>query len=253
MDASFVTASEMSSQANTLRGKATVPPVPVPVAIPPPTVMIESPQPTVTPTTASMLGDTSADTQTPTPTTSTIAARRASIVSHTQTVSVSPPGPVLSLSPTARPFSLLMGASSPTAEDGGGDTDEEDEFFDAIEANTLPNLVITKSLIQPAPAQFFLSREVYAGYLKLRDRLSISSDDRPPMSLWAVLKNSIGKDLTKISFPVFFNEPTLQNGGPQQQQKVNSGLGGFGGNGYGLAIQAGTGLSGWAEEEIPAQ
>ena len=49
---------------------------------------------------------------------------------------------------------------------------------------------------------------MYAGYLRLRDRLSISSDDRPPMSLWAVLKNSIGKDLTKISFPVFFNEPT---------------------------------------------
>ena len=112
----------------------------------------------------------------------------------------------------ARPFSLIMGnapsAGSALAQDDEGDTDEEDEFFDAIEANTLPNLVITKSLIQPAPAQFFLSREVYAGYLKLRDRLSISSDDRPPMSLWAVLKNSIGKDLTKISFPVFFNEPT---------------------------------------------
>ncbi|KAI0715440.1 Oxysterol-binding protein-domain-containing protein [Earliella scabrosa] len=112
----------------------------------------------------------------------------------------------------AHPFSLIMGnapsAGSALAQDNEGDTDEEDEFFDAIEANTLPNLVITKSLIQPAPAQFFLSREVYAGYLKLRDRLSISSDDRPPTSLWAVLKNSIGKDLTEISFPVFFNEPT---------------------------------------------
>ncbi|TFK84172.1 hypothetical protein K466DRAFT_497061 [Polyporus arcularius HHB13444] len=93
-------------------------------------------------------------------------------------------------------------------DDEMGDTDEEDEFFDAIESNTLPNLVITQSLIQPSPAQQFLSREVYAAYLKLRDRLSITSDDRPPMSLWAVLKNSIGKDLTKISFPVFFNEPT---------------------------------------------
>lgn len=29
-----------------------------------------------------------------------------------------------------------------------------------------------------------------------------------PASLWAILKGSIGKDLTKISFPVFFNEPT---------------------------------------------
>ena len=100
------------------------------------------------------------------------------------------------------------GGDTSAVEEETGDTDEEDEFFDAIESNTLPNLVITRSLIQPSPGVMFLSREVYAGYLKLRDRLSISSDDRPPMSLWAVLKNSIGKDLTKISFPVFFNEPT---------------------------------------------
>ena len=98
-------------------------------------------------------------------------------------------------------------SNGPDSEDDY-DTDEEDEFFDAIESNTLPNLVITQSLIQPSPSQQFLSREVYAAYLKLRDHLAISSDDRPPMSLWAVLKNSIGKDLTKISFPVFFNEPT---------------------------------------------
>ncbi|EJF58501.1 Oxysterol-binding protein-domain-containing protein [Dichomitus squalens] len=119
-------------------------------------------------------------------------------------------------SPGARPFSLIKGATLPgtqgVADEGDeGETDEEDEFFDAIESNTLPNLVITRSLIQPQAnreAAFVLSREVYAAYLKLRDRLSISSDDRPPMSLWAVLKNSIGKDLTKISFPVFFNEPT---------------------------------------------
>ncbi|KAI0757752.1 Oxysterol-binding protein-domain-containing protein [Daedaleopsis nitida] len=111
-----------------------------------------------------------------------------------------------------RPFSLIMAgapaAGSAVVDEEAGDTDEEDEFFDAIEANTLPNLVITQSLIQPGSAQFYISREVYAGYVKLRDRLAISSDDRPPMSLWAVLKNSIGKDLTKISFPVFFNEPT---------------------------------------------
>ena len=73
----------------------------------------------------------------------------------------------------------------------------------------LPNLVITQSLMRPASqGEFFISCKVYAVYLKLRERLAITSDDRPPMSLWAVLKNSIGKDLTKISFPVFFNEPT---------------------------------------------
>ncbi|KAI0770918.1 hypothetical protein BD413DRAFT_678945 [Trametes elegans] len=117
--------------------------------------------------------------------------------------------PSPSLSATARSFGLIKSPGTVMSEeDEEALTDEEDEFFDAIEANTLPNLVITKSLIQPGGTEFYISREVYKGYLKLRDRLSITSDDRPPMSLWAVLKNSIGKDLTKISFPVFFNEPT---------------------------------------------
>lgn len=76
---------------------------------------------------------------------------------------------------SSRPFSLIMGGASNAglALDDDGDTDEEDEFFDAIEANTLPNLLITQSFIRPNSVQFNLSREVYAGYLKLRDRLSI--------------------------------------------------------------------------------
>ena len=139
------------------------------------------------------------------------------VPSPAATISARAPGRRPSFGTVGRPFSLIMGpgaAPSVVAEGGdldedAGDTDEEDEFFDAIESNTLPNLVITRSLlIEPRVSAVFLSRDVYAGYLKLRDRLAISSDDRPPMSLWAVLKNSIGKDLTKISFPVFFNEPT---------------------------------------------
>ncbi|EIW65347.1 uncharacterized protein TRAVEDRAFT_111458 [Trametes versicolor FP-101664 SS1] len=106
-------------------------------------------------------------------------------------------------------LSLIKGGGKVLGDDDDeAYTDEEDEFFDAIESNTLPNLVITQSLMHPGGTEFYISREMYKGYLKLRDRLAISSDDRPPMSLWAVLKNSIGKDLTKISFPVFFNEPT---------------------------------------------
>ena len=41
----------------------------------------------------------------------------------------------------------------------------------------------------------------------MRSRLGLSKE-RPSASLWSVLKHSIGKDLTRISFPVFFNEPT---------------------------------------------
>jgi hypothetical protein len=91
------------------------------------------------------------------------------------------------------------------------DTDEEDEFFDAIETGTLPNLVIPKSF-EPNQSELTLPDKIdaglYAGYANFRTRLNISADNRPSTSLWSVLKHSIGKDLTKISFPVFFNEPT---------------------------------------------
>jgi oxysterol-binding protein 1 len=91
------------------------------------------------------------------------------------------------------------------------DTDEEDEFYDAIEANNLPNLDVHAFLASPGHSEHTLPTaiaEPYAGYKNLRDRLPIGSDNRPSTSLWSVLKHSIGKDLTKISFPVFFNEPT---------------------------------------------
>lgn len=94
----------------------------------------------------------------------------------------------------------------------GVDTDEEDEFFDAIEFNNLPNLIVSGSLtssVSAAAVQVLSAKPTpYQGYAVLRDRLPIKSDDRPSTSLWQVLKGSIGKDLTKISFPVYFNEPT---------------------------------------------
>jgi len=110
-----------------------------------------------------------------------------------------------------RRFSLILKPpTSDQEEDVEVDTDDEDEFFDAIESNTLPNLVVNENLtgktVRELPPTTNL--EQYESYKHLRPRLAITSDDRPPMSLWAVLKNSIGKDLTKISFPVFFNEPT---------------------------------------------
>ncbi|WFD00762.1 hypothetical protein MYAM1_003514 [Malassezia yamatoensis] len=45
-------------------------------------------------------------------------------------------------------------------------------------------------------------------YEHLRRELPIKKDERPSMSLWSILKKNIGKDLTKIAFPVAFNEPT---------------------------------------------
>lgn len=88
--------------------------------------------------------------------------------------------------------------------------DSDDEFFDAIESGAISNLPSYASIF-PRPSVILppsLDPQVYQGYAHLRERLPIGSDNRPPVSLWAVLKGSIGKDLTKISFPVFFNEPT---------------------------------------------
>ena len=104
----------------------------------------------------------------------------------------------------------IAGIARPSQEDEGIDTDEEDEFFDAIESNALPNLVVHEALA--GPSQPLLPKDIdksrYEGYRILRKELDLKSDNRPPTSLWSVLKHSIGKDLTKISFPVFFNEPT---------------------------------------------
>lgn len=87
------------------------------------------------------------------------------------------------------------------------DDDDEDDFFDAVEEGTLPvtqEITETEKKHDP-PVEDFTP---YEPYRELRDGMPISDDKRPPISLWSVLKNSIGKDLTKISFPVMFNEPT---------------------------------------------
>lgn len=111
------------------------------------------------------------------------------------------------------------------------DTDEEDEeidvFFDAIDAGTLP-MVVSPALQVHEEKFLELGKAQYSGYATVRQRLDLDADNRPPTSLWSILKSSIGKgtssgllfprlpgklyhsitDLTKISFPVFFNEPT---------------------------------------------
>ncbi len=50
----------------------------------------------------------------------------------------------------------------------------------------------------------------YLGYPdNIRVRLPLDQKSlRPEISLWSILKNSIGKDLSKITLPVYFNEPT---------------------------------------------
>ncbi|EGF99292.1 uncharacterized protein MELLADRAFT_45770 [Melampsora larici-populina 98AG31] len=89
------------------------------------------------------------------------------------------------------------------------DDDDDDEFFEAIETGAIavePMAVSKASLDTNRVSELDIS-VICKGYETKRKTLPIKADDRPSVSLWGVLKNSIGKDLTKISFPVTFNEP----------------------------------------------
>lgn len=167
---------------------------------PQPAVKVESPQPT--PATINTIKAIRAESSSSSPPATTPPATHSSLTSRTSyisnkalTAALTAPGGVGS--PAPRPFSLIMGATSPKGEEDDVGTDEEDEFFDAIESGTLP-LVINDSLAgrNATPLPTLVDKSQYQAYEHLRPRLAISSDDRPPMSLWAVLKNSIGKDLT---------------------------------------------------------
>ncbi|WVO21082.1 uncharacterized protein IAS62_002386 [Cryptococcus decagattii] len=136
--------------------------------------------------------------------------------------------PVSSTTPTA-PSELLSPPSIPNikeahdaivAAESGDEDDDTDEFFDAIEQNQLPNLKLYESIAHPerelpgtpvtpgTPGIGRRARSWSRRNLFLERKLPIDDDKRPSVSLWSILKSSVGKDLTKISFPVSFNECT---------------------------------------------
>ncbi|KAA1088990.1 hypothetical protein PGT21_003119 [Puccinia graminis f. sp. tritici] len=106
------------------------------------------------------------------------------------------------VSVAAARFEQLSGSSSE-------DEDDDDEFFEAIETGAIAvePMSVTKTSPSERVLHEFDMEELKEGYETKRTTLPITADDRPSVSLWGILKNSIGKDLTKISFPVSFNEP----------------------------------------------
>ncbi|CAB4253190.1 similar to Saccharomyces cerevisiae YAR042W SWH1 Protein similar to mammalian oxysterol-binding protein [Maudiozyma barnettii] len=68
---------------------------------------------------------------------------------------------------------------------------------------------IAKTEPQQEKAECMTSEKTYNGYEDgIRKRLKLDEDDRPKISLWAVLKSMVGKDMTRMTLPVSFNEPT---------------------------------------------
>jgi hypothetical protein len=82
---------------------------------------------------------------------------------------------------------------------------------------------MTEKMFQPAPVHQSVRQSVRIGIEEEtkdifeeaeedepleRDMLPWLKDPNVKISLWAVLKDNLGKDISKISVPVFFNDPT---------------------------------------------
>ncbi|KAI0410916.1 Oxysterol-binding protein-domain-containing protein [Xylaria grammica] len=93
---------------------------------------------------------------------------------------------------------------------------EQEEFFDAVDAGEVevepmpPSEVLPSSdskqdiVVQGADVS-----SAFKGYENgIRTRLKLDEDNRPRVGLWGILKSMIGKDMTRMTLPVSFNEPT---------------------------------------------
>ncbi|KAF1986909.1 hypothetical protein K402DRAFT_68949 [Aulographum hederae CBS 113979] len=101
------------------------------------------------------------------------------------------------------------------------ESDEDDEFFDAVDAGEVEVVEMPLASTASQPTDVPRSTEdvrdsksseietSYQGYEDgIRNKLKMDADDRPKISLWGILKSMIGKDMTKMTLPVSFNEPT---------------------------------------------
>lgn len=101
------------------------------------------------------------------------------------------------------------------------DSEDDEEFFDAVGAGEIEVVEMTASAPVVSGVGASISSDdlferkhaeiatAWAGYEDgPRERLAMDADDRPKISLWGILKSMIGKDMTKMTLPVSFNEPT---------------------------------------------
>ncbi|CAG8732187.1 2909_t:CDS:2, partial [Racocetra fulgida] len=88
---------------------------------------------------------------------------------------------------------------------------DNDEFYDALDNYDETQEVVKlddSEIVTLNNSTTYISSS-YCGYPEyIREKLPLDESSRPEVSLWAILKNSIGKDLSKITLPVYFNEPT---------------------------------------------
>ncbi|TVY59540.1 Oxysterol-binding protein-like protein, partial [Lachnellula suecica] len=96
------------------------------------------------------------------------------------------------------------------------DSEDDEEFFDAVDAGEvevapMPQVsapLFKEKSVVAEPGALDLSSS-FKGYEDgIRKKLKMDADERPKISLWGILKSMIGKDMTKMTLPVSFNEPT---------------------------------------------
>jgi hypothetical protein len=115
-------------------------------------------------------------------------------------------------------FCILWTGGSDTESDedidshkGGieGDSDDEDDvFFEARES--LRKSANTQRQQSVSPTNSEKDMEIVGfDYPKVARRkvLPDSKEKEKSVSLWSMIKDNIGKDLTKVCLPVYFNEP----------------------------------------------
>lgn len=108
------------------------------------------------------------------------------------------------------------------------ESEQDEEFFDAIDAGEVE---VVDTMPPTSSPQYADDKELgdekasysdgkrsskeleisksYKGYEDgIRKRLKLDADNRPKVSLWGILKSMIGKDMTRMTLPVSFNEPT---------------------------------------------
>ncbi|CAG8487846.1 16646_t:CDS:2 [Cetraspora pellucida] len=86
---------------------------------------------------------------------------------------------------------------------------DSDEFYDAMDnCDESQDVKLDDSGVTLNVSTPYISSSYYGYPDYIRDQLPLDQSSRPDVSLWAILKNSIGKDLSKITLPVYFNDPT---------------------------------------------
>lgn len=103
----------------------------------------------------------------------------------------------------------------------GGDLTCEDEstFFDAADYFIEPNDRSSAILSSTSCGEGLLDIQMEDSshllpQIKRRSKLPEPTEKERGISLWSIIKDSVGKDLTRVCLPVYFNEPlsSLQKG-----------------------------------------